>query len=59
MKDLDFKILKEEDRLDDFSLENIKGGMQSQGPGCCGTNTGCNVNQIVPTQTACPWCPAE
>lgn len=58
MKDFDFMILKEEDRLDDLSMEDIKGGMISLSATCCGTNTGCNVNHEVPV-ILCPWCPID
>lgn len=59
MQNLDFKILREEDRLDDLSLEEIKGGMTSTPAECCDTNTACNINQPVPTQPLCPWCPVK
>lgn len=47
MNKLDFKILAEECE-NDFSLEDVKGGMGSGSGECCSDNHACNVNTNGP-----------
>lgn len=44
MEDLNFVIQNEDDRLNDFSMEDIKGGINSSDHDCCGQNSACNYN---------------
>lgn len=50
MEDLNFIIQNEDDRLNDLSMEDIKGGINTPVCGCCGTNTACNVDTVPPVK---------
>lgn len=44
MKTKDLNIIKEEEILDEMSMDNIKGGLTGESRLCCILNTHCNQN---------------
>ncbi len=52
----DFQFVMEGEKLDALSMEDIKGGISSEEPECCGTNSGCNKNNDGPSKPiqTCP-----
>lgn len=44
MENLDFNILEEDERLDNLSMEEIKGGLSGETTLCCLFNSHCNKN---------------
>lgn len=40
-----FKILKDEEILNEVSMNTLKGGSNDSDPKCCDTNYDCNVNK--------------
>ena len=44
MKTKDLNIIKEEEVLDEMSMENIKGGLTGESRLCCILNSHCNKN---------------
>lgn len=40
----DFKFVMEGEKLDELSMEDIKGGITSMGEDCCKVNNECNEN---------------
>ncbi len=39
-----FKILKDEEILNEVSMDTLKGGCNDSEPQCCHSNNACNVN---------------
>lgn len=46
MKTKDLNIIKEEEVLDEMSMENIKGGLTGESRLCCILNSHCNKNGL-------------
>ncbi|MBR8721102.1 hypothetical protein IX307_002329 [Bacteroides pyogenes] len=40
----EFKILKDEEVLNEVSMDNLKGGCNDSAGECCTSNNACNVN---------------
>ena len=49
MKTKDFNIIREEEILDELSMDNIKGGLTGESQLCCIINTHCNKNESEQT----------
>lgn len=44
MKTKDLNIIREEEVLDEMSMDNIKGGLTGESQLCCIANSNCNKN---------------
>lgn len=54
MENLDLNILEEDDRLDNLSMEDIKGGLTGETTLCCLFNSHCNKNDRAEQPTHMP-----